>query len=117
MYVSRLRTSQRAWYELQPTGSRPHLCIGTDATHTPRWLSEAAQAAFGDVGTIGENTPYSGCYVPLDRYGTDPRVSAVMLEIRRDRYLYDHGAVLPDAAEALGAMLGRFTDAAERGCR
>ncbi|MBC8092486.1 MAG: N-formylglutamate amidohydrolase, partial [Pseudonocardia sp.] len=43
----------------------------------------AARAAFGDG--VALDTPFSGAYVPLSRYGTDDRVAALMVEIRRDR--------------------------------
>ena len=64
---------------------RPEICLGTDADHTPAWLVDAAHSAFADYERA-ENTPFAGCYVPLKHYGHDPRVSGIMIEIRRDLY-------------------------------
>jgi predicted N-formylglutamate amidohydrolase len=61
---------------------RPPVCLGTDPVHTPPELVAAARAAFGADAAL--DTPFSGAYVPLSRYGTDRRVSALMVEIRRD---------------------------------
>lgn len=104
-------------YELHPDGQRPALCIGTDPQHTPPWLIEAAYAAFSPLEDIGTDTPFSGTYVPLDRYNTDPHVYSVMIELRRDQYLTDKGELVDIAAENLGAMLGRLVAAADRGSR
>jgi N-formylglutamate deformylase len=87
---------------------RPALCLGTDPFHTTPALVERTKAAFSDVGEIVENEPYSGTYVPLALYESDPRVSAVMLEIRRDTYSDD--ALHPSAgfsaiAEAIGRLI------------
>ncbi|MET3953822.1 N-formylglutamate deformylase [Rhodococcus sp. OAS809] len=104
-------------YELHPDDQRPALCIGTDPHHTPQWLIEAAYAAFSPLEDIGTDTPFSGTYVPLDHYNTDPRVHSVMIELRRDQYLTEKGELVDIAAENLGAMLGRLVDAADRGSR
>ncbi len=68
-------------YERHGGGPRPPVCLGTDPVHTPAWLVAAARAAFG--AGVALDTPFSGAYVPLSRHGTDPRVSALMVEIRR----------------------------------
>ena len=104
-------------YELHAEGLRPALCIGTDLHHTPPWLIEAAYAAFSPFEDIGIDTPFSGTYVPLDRYNTDPRVHSVMIELRRDQYLTETGELVDIAAENLGAMLGRVVDVADRESR
>lgn len=104
-------------YELHPDDQRPALCIGTDPHHTPPWLIEAAYAAFSPLDDIGMDTPFSGTYVPLDRYNTDPHVYSVMIELRRDQYLTEKSELVDFAAENLGAMLGRLVDAADRGSR
>lgn len=69
-------------YELHGDGPRPRICLGTDPVHTPAWLVRAARRAFG--ADVALDTPFSGAYVPLSRYGVDARVSALMIEIRRD---------------------------------
>lgn len=104
-------------YELHPDGTRPGLCTGTDPHHTPPWLIDVAYTAFSPLGDIGINTPFSGTYVPLDYYNTDPRVHSVMIELRRDLYLTENGELVGIAAENLGAMLGCLVDAADRGSR
>ncbi len=104
-------------YELHPDGQRPALCIGTDPHHTLPWLIEAAYAAFSPLEDIGTDTPFSGTYVPLDRYNTNPHVYSVMIELRRDQYLTERSELVDIAAENLGAMLSRLVAAADRGSR
>lgn len=93
------------------TASRPPLCIGTDPRHTPQWLTDAARGAFTSLGEISENTPYSGTYVPLRYYGTDNRVSSVMVELRRDTYLTDPRTPHPERIAQLGCDLAALIDA------
>ncbi|GAA0498128.1 hypothetical protein Ade02nite_53290 [Paractinoplanes deccanensis] len=68
-------------YELHGNGPRPPVCLGTDAFHTPPGLVAAAKAMFPETAV---NSPFSGCYVPLQYYGREPAVQAIMIEIRRD---------------------------------
>ncbi|RZL21861.1 MAG: N-formylglutamate amidohydrolase [Rhodococcus sp. (in: high G+C Gram-positive bacteria)] len=91
---------------------RPPLCIGTDSRHTPSWLTAAARGAFTSLGEISENTPYSGTYVPLRYYGTDDRVSSVMIELRRDTYLADPRTPHPERIAELGRNLAALIDTA-----
>lgn len=84
-------------YEVHQDAHRPEVCLGVDDDHTPGWLLDAAEAAF-DGWDVGINEPFTGTYVPLRHYGTDLRVSSIMIELRRD--------VLADPV--------RFTDAAIR---
>jgi N-formylglutamate deformylase len=81
-------SSQALPYEGVQAVPRPEICIGSDSVHTSTQLAENALNIFGEAGfTVGSNTPFSGALVPLKHYGKDKRVSAVMLEIRRDLYL------------------------------
>jgi predicted N-formylglutamate amidohydrolase len=80
--------------------ARPAVCLGVDPDHTPQWLVTTAVAAFAGCGDIDINTPFAGCYVPLRHYRVDPRVTAVMIEARRDI-----------AETALVAGLTRLVDA------
>ena len=76
--------------DLDQDPARPDVCIGTDLFHTPGWLRDAAISAFQADGgglTIGVDRPYSGALVPLDTWGRDPRVLAVMIEVNRGLYL------------------------------
>ena len=91
--------------------ARPPLCIGTDPRHTPPWLIAAARGAFTSLGEISENTPYSGTYVPLRYYGTDDRVSSVMIEVRRDTYLSDTCIPNLERIAQLGCDLAALIDA------
>ena len=74
-------------YELHKSDARPELCIGADDFHTPEDLVTATREAMSSAlftGEIEVNQPFAGCYVPLDQYGSNRAVEAVMLEIRRD---------------------------------
>lgn len=67
---------------------RPEIRIESDPQHTPKQLEDLAQQVFKDAGfDVALNTPFSGALVPGKHYGKDQRVSAIMLEIRRDLYL------------------------------
>jgi N-formylglutamate deformylase len=89
-------------YELHKHGARPAVCLGTDPFHTPPGLLAAARAAFPE--TV-ENTPFSGCYVPLKHYRRDNRVTAIMIEIRRDTYMREPGGPPHDGLDAVVAGL------------
>jgi len=94
-------------YEIHRESARPPVCLGTDRDHTPGWLLTAAQAAFPEY-TL--NTPFAGCYVPLDFHGTDPRVSSLMIEIRRDGYMTEPGGPPHAGLPRLAAALTRLID-------
>lgn len=88
-------------YELHAGGARPEICVGTDPFHTPAELRDQALAAMRIAAPskdVALNTPFAGCYVPLDQYGTNPRVRAVMLEVRRDIVREHLGAVARSVA-------------------
>lgn len=92
-------------YELHGDGPRPPICLGTDPFHTPGPLLDAARQAFAGFGGTALDTPFAGTYVPLRYYGRDPRVGALMVEIRRDLYLDDRGAPRDEGVEALARAL------------
>ncbi|MFI2737227.1 N-formylglutamate amidohydrolase [Streptomyces sp. NPDC018711] len=98
-------------YELHGDGPRPPVCLGTDPFHTPPALLDAAREAFGGFGGVGTDSPFAGTYVPLEFYGRDPRVSALMVEIRRDLYMSEPGGPAGPGAEALGTALAALVDA------
>ncbi len=86
-------------YELHIDGRRPEVDIGTDPDHTPPWLRDLVVEVVTDAGLDhAENTPFAGTFVPTHHLG-DPRVSSVMLEIRRDTYL-DEDTARPHAGAA-----------------
>lgn len=90
-------------YELHADGPRPEICIGTDAFHTPDWLRSAALDTMTEAsptGDVGLDSPFWGCYVPLEQYGTNADVHALMLEVRRD-VVADHRTALVAGVTAL----------------
>ncbi|MFC9841321.1 N-formylglutamate amidohydrolase [Rhodococcus sp. NPDC127530] len=93
-----------------PTRPRPPLCIGTDDFHTPEPLTAQVRAAFAGLDESALNAPYAGCYVPLSRYRSDSRVSAVMIELRRDQYLTADHTPDPTKLDALSRMLAALVD-------
>jgi N-formylglutamate amidohydrolase len=75
-------------YEKDQPSARPEICIGIDAYHTPASLRDAAVELFNRAGfTTAVNHPFAGAMVPIDFYRTDQRVSALMIEVRRDLYM------------------------------
>ncbi|MFF4568486.1 N-formylglutamate amidohydrolase [Streptomyces sp. NPDC001410] len=98
-------------YELHGTGPRPPVCLGTDAFHTPPELREAAWKAFSACGETGLDSPFSGTYVPLEYYGRDRRVSALMVEIRRDTYMTEPGGPAGPGLERLATALATLVNA------
>ncbi|MEV6398863.1 N-formylglutamate amidohydrolase [Streptomyces sp. NPDC051907] len=93
--------SERLPYELHGDGPRPPICFGTDSFHTPAPLLDAAQKAFAGFGGTGLDSPFAGTYVPLRYYGHDSRVSALMVEIRRDVYMREPGGPADRGIDAL----------------
>ncbi|MFE8945874.1 N-formylglutamate amidohydrolase [Streptomyces sp. NPDC007856] len=98
-------------YELHGTGPRPPVCLGTDPFHTPPELTDAARKAFADCGGIGLDSPFAGTYVPLEFYGTDARVTALMVEIRRDTYMAEPGGPAGPGLQRLAGALAGLVDA------
>ncbi|MFF0431432.1 N-formylglutamate amidohydrolase [Streptomyces sp. NPDC004327] len=98
-------------YELHGDGERPPVCLGTDPFHTPPALLAAARRAFAGFGGVGTDSPFAGTYVPLAHYGKDPRVTALMVEIRRDLYMTEPGGPAGPGARALGCALAALVDA------
>ncbi|WP_327592418.1 N-formylglutamate amidohydrolase [Streptomyces chartreusis] len=106
--------AERLPYELHGEGPRPPICLGTDSFHPPAKLLAAAREAFAECGEIGLDSPFSGAYVPLDFYGTEPRVSALMVEIRRDTYMAEPGGPVGPGLTRLTRALAALVDAAAR---
>lgn len=98
-------------YELHGAGPRPPVCLGTDSFHTPPEFVAAAREAFGEVGL---DSPFSGTYVPLEFYRAEPRVSALMVEIRRDTYMTEPGGPAGSGLSRLASALARLVDAVPR---
>jgi N-formylglutamate deformylase len=98
-------------YELHGDGPRPPVCLGTDAFHTPPELLAAAREAFTACGETGLDTPFSGTYVPLEFYGSEPHVGALMIEIRRDLYMAEPGGPAGPGLTRLAKALADLVDA------
>jgi N-formylglutamate deformylase len=98
-------------YELHGDGPRPAVCLGTDGFHTPPELAAAARTAFAEIGVTGLDSPFAGTYVPLEYYGKDPRVSALMVEIRRDTYMTEPGGPAGPGLLRLASALAALVDA------
>ncbi|NUP15058.1 MAG: N-formylglutamate amidohydrolase [Streptomyces sp.] len=99
-------------YELHGEGPRPPVCLGTDPFHTPPGLLAAAREAFAPCGETGLDSPFSGTYVPLEFYGKEPRVAALMIEIRRDTYMTEPGGPVGPGLTRLARALAALVDAA-----
>ncbi|MFC6020738.1 N-formylglutamate amidohydrolase [Plantactinospora solaniradicis] len=104
--------SARLPYEIGGA-ARPAICLGTDPDHTPGWLLSAARQSFAGHGDIEVDTPFAGCYVPLRHYRRDRRVHALMVEIRRDRYLVEPGGPPTGGLATLGSALATLVDAVD----
>ncbi|GAA4023612.1 N-formylglutamate amidohydrolase [Streptomyces plumbiresistens] len=98
-------------YELHGEGPRPPVCLGTDSFHTPPELLATAREAFAECGEIGLDSPFGGAYVPLEFYGTERRVSALMVEIRRDTYMSEPGGPADPGLTRLASALANLVDA------
>jgi N-formylglutamate deformylase len=100
-------------YELHGTGPRPPVCLGTDPFHTPPELLAAARKAFVPCGGTALDSPFGGAYVPLEFYGKDARVNALMVELRRDTYMSEPGGPagpgLTGAASSLASLVDAVT--------
>lgn len=69
-------------------GDPPEIGLGTEPGHTPTALLNEAEAFFRAHGfKVGVNVPFSGAMVPSAFLGRDARVSAIMVEVRRDLYM------------------------------
>lgn len=88
----------------------PPVCLGTDGFHTPPELLALAEAAFSGFGGTGLDSPFSGTYVPLKHYGTDRRVGALMIEIRRDLYMPEPGGPAGPGLDPLASALAGLVD-------
>ena len=92
---------------------RPDVCLGTDPFHTPAALVDALRSALAHEGfRVAVDRPFSGSLVPLRWYGTDPRVTSVMLEIRRGTYMDEATGEPRPAFDDVAARLRRAVTAA-----
>jgi len=83
---------------------RPAICLGFDSFHTPEWLRQAAQDSFCEFGDVAVNEPFAGTYVPLEFYESNPHVTSIMVEIRRDLYV-ERPAARATISEAVASLV------------
>jgi N-formylglutamate deformylase len=102
-------------YELDQSGTRPDLCIGTDHFHTPASLRDAILAHAKDLRfSVLVDRPFAGSLVPIAAYRRDQRVSSVMIEINRRLYMDEASGRKSDNFNDLRQAMGRLvTTAAE----
>lgn len=92
-------------YEFDQSPSRPDICLGTDAYHSPRMLVDTAERMFIDAGfSVALDRPFSGALVPAAHYLRDSRVMALMVEVNRGLYM----------DESSGQRLPAFGEVRER---
>jgi N-formylglutamate deformylase len=95
-------------YEFDQDIQRPEICLGTDAFHTPESLIREVEAVCIGQGLRTErNRPFAGTYVPLHYWQKDPRVSSVMMEVRRDLYM-DETAGLRRVQDLIQTVMERI---------
>ncbi len=94
-------------YERHRDAARPRVCLGADPVHTPDGLRAAAEESFAQWEPVWDQ-PFAGTYVPSRHFRTDPRVSSVMVEIRRDCCVDDTGAPDRVAVAAFGESIRRL---------
>jgi len=100
-------------YEADPSAPRPQVCIGTDSFHTPADLTSTFVRELELAGfDVGINTPFAGALVPLKHYRQDRRVTALMIELRRDLYMNEASGLLEgDAREIASTIRGALVRA------
>ncbi|NRQ50415.1 N-formylglutamate amidohydrolase [Aeromicrobium sp. YC3-14] len=99
-------------YELHGDGTRPQICLGTDAFHTSKILLAEALHAFSGFERATDS-PFSGCYVPLVHYGKSSLVNALMVELRRDLYMDEHFQLVEPATTPIVEAIVKLIAAIE----
>jgi len=98
-------------YELSQDPDRPAICIGTDEFHTPEALVQAIERICRERGASTErNFPFAGTYVPLPFWRREPRVTSVMIEVRRDTYMDEATGARSAAFEETQALVGEILE-------
>ena len=105
-------------YERRPDAHRPGACLGTDCFHTSDLLRTTALAALDGVeGGVALDSPFSGTYVPARHFRRESQVQSVMVELRRDLYLDDWGAVIDGRLAGLAARVAALADSLSGGAQ
>lgn len=75
-------------YESNQDSNRPQICIGTDNYHTSDVLKDFTKRFFSSYGYSTDfDNPYSGTITPMGMYKSEPRLSAIMIEMNRSLYM------------------------------
>lgn len=86
-------------FEGDQSKDRPAINLGADDFHAPPWLRDRALEAFSarfDSVTLNRSRESEGAFVPAAYFGSDRRVSAIMVEVNRGLYLNEEtGEQLP----------------------
>ncbi|MCB0337838.1 MAG: N-formylglutamate amidohydrolase, partial [Bdellovibrionales bacterium] len=74
-------------YEIDSAAPRAEIVLGTNHYHTPPTVIATIEQVVASHGySFAIDRPFAGTYIPLPLH-KDPRVTAFMLEIRRDTYM------------------------------
>lgn len=93
--------------DLDQTTPRPEICLGSDAFHTPFELLNQMRNAFeSKFSSVAINRPYAGSIVPLWAYEQEPRVTSIMIEIRRDLYMDELTGAKSDHFDEVRGRIG-----------
>lgn len=92
---------------------RPDICFGHDPCHVPCDVLDGLKSICAEQGwRTADNSPFTGSYVPLDYYRSEPRVKSLMIEINRGRYMNEaDGEKSERFAEARGVVEALLEDA------
>ncbi|WP_068546544.1 N-formylglutamate amidohydrolase [Thalassotalea crassostreae] len=75
-------------YEQERCYPRTDICIGTDAFHTPKNVTEELKRGFINEGlSVAINKPFKGTITPIDFYQKNPNVCSIMIEVNRAIYM------------------------------
>ena len=96
-------------YESEQSPDRPEFCIGTDTFHTPATLADGLMDALVRAGfSVRKDFPFAGALVPSKFYKQDSRVSAVMIEVRRDLYMDEATGEKSDQFDGIAEVVRRL---------
>ncbi|HEX7604965.1 MAG TPA: N-formylglutamate amidohydrolase [Polyangiaceae bacterium] len=99
--------------------ARPSICIGFDEFHVDEVRRDQWAAQIRERGLdVSFNAPFSGSLVPARFYRREPRVRALMIEVRRDLYMEETtGEKNADFAAVAALVSSLLASPAERASR
>ncbi|GAA3148803.1 hypothetical protein GCM10017687_77630 [Streptomyces echinatus] len=98
-------------YELHGAGAAPAGVPGHGRLPHPGGADRGRPQGVRRVRGDRVDSPFAGTYVPLEFYGTNTRVGALMVEIRRDTYMTEPGGPAGPGLERLATALAALVDA------